>query len=52
MGNWSYTEIIRGLEAGDKVVLSLGEEGVKAGAFAKIAEEKPSDKKGAGEAVP
>jgi len=52
MGNWSYTEITQGLEAGDKVVLSLGEEGVKAGALARVAEEKPSDKKGAEGATP
>ena len=31
LANWQHTEITRGLNAGDKVVLSLEKEGVKAG---------------------
>ncbi|OAI11283.1 efflux transporter periplasmic adaptor subunit [Methylomonas koyamae] len=30
--NWNYTEVLSGLQAGDRVVLSLGKEGVAAGA--------------------
>jgi HlyD family secretion protein len=33
LSNWDYTEILSGLEAGDKVVLSIGREGVEAGAY-------------------
>jgi HlyD family secretion protein len=39
--NWSFTEIVSGLEAGDVVVTSVGEEGVEAGATASIREEMP-----------
>ena len=35
LSNWSYTEILQGLKAGDKLVTSLGTEGVKEGALAK-----------------
>ncbi|OAI25022.1 efflux RND transporter periplasmic adaptor subunit [Methylomonas koyamae] len=31
--NWNYTEVLSGLQAGDRVVLSLGKEGVAAGAM-------------------
>lgn len=34
LANWQYTEITRGLKAGDQVVVSLEKEGVKAGARA------------------
>ncbi|MBI5919554.1 MAG: efflux RND transporter periplasmic adaptor subunit [Nitrosomonadales bacterium] len=34
LGNWSYTEITGGLQAGDRLVISLDREGVKAGAHA------------------
>lgn len=32
LANWNYTEVLSGLQAGDRVVLSLGKEGVAAGA--------------------
>lgn len=32
LANWNYTEVLSGLQAGDRVVLSLGKEGVTAGA--------------------
>jgi HlyD family secretion protein len=35
LSNWEYTEITSGLNAGDRVVLSLDREGVKAGARAR-----------------
>lgn len=31
LSNWSFTEVLSGLQAGDKIVLSIGREGVKAG---------------------
>lgn len=34
LSNWSYIEVLSGLEAGEKVVLSLGQEGVEAGVHA------------------
>jgi HlyD family secretion protein len=34
LANWQHTEITRGLQAGDQVVVSLEKEGVKAGARA------------------
>lgn len=34
LGNWSYTEITGGLQAGDRLVISLDRDGVKAGAHA------------------
>lgn len=37
--NWSFTEILSGLEAGDAVVTSVGDAGVEAGARATIREE-------------
>ena len=39
--NWSFTEITGGLEAGDVVVTSIGDEGVEAGARAVVREEMP-----------
>lgn len=38
LANWEYTEVLDGLNAGDRIVLSLEKEGVKAGA--KVVEEK------------
>ena len=34
LANWEYTEVLEGLAAGDRIVLSLEKEGVKAGARA------------------
>jgi HlyD family secretion protein len=34
LSNWAFTEVLSGLQAGDKIVLSIGREGVKAGAKA------------------
>jgi HlyD family secretion protein len=31
--NWNFTEVISGLKAGDKIVLSVNRDGVKAGAY-------------------
>ena len=31
LANWNYTEVLSGLQAGDRVVLSVGKEGVAAG---------------------
>jgi HlyD family secretion protein len=38
IANWEYTEVLEGLQAGDRVVTSLEKEGVKAGAHARAAE--------------
>ncbi|HSR63169.1 MAG TPA: efflux RND transporter periplasmic adaptor subunit [Gammaproteobacteria bacterium] len=35
IANWNYTEIRSGLEAGDKIVLSVGREGVEPGVIAR-----------------
>ncbi len=43
LANWEYTEVLSGLEAGDRIVTSLDREGVKAGAKA-IADEKAGAK--------
>lgn len=32
LANWEYTEVLEGLQAGDRIVISLEREGVKAGA--------------------
>jgi HlyD family secretion protein len=40
VANWEYTEVLEGLQAGEKVVTSLEKEGVKPGARARPAEEK------------
>lgn len=34
LANWEYTEVVAGLEAGTRIVLSVGREGVKEGAVA------------------
>jgi HlyD family secretion protein len=34
--NWNTVEVLSGLNAGDKVVLSVGKEGVAAGAYARV----------------
>jgi len=36
LSNWTYTEILQGLKAGDRLVTSLGTEGVKDGVLARI----------------
>lgn len=36
LSNWNFTEVVSGLKAGDKVVISLGREGVQAGAKVRI----------------
>ena len=36
LANWNTVEVLEGLHAGDKVVLSLGREGVVAGAYARV----------------
>ncbi len=41
VSNWEYTEILSGLQAGDRIVLSLEREGVKAGALATPENTKP-----------
>ena len=43
LANWEYTEVLEGLAAGDRIVLSLEKEGVKAGARA--VEDKSPEKK-------
>ncbi len=40
LANWEYTEVVKGLAAGDQVVTSLSQEGVKAGAAA-VAKAQP-----------
>ena len=36
VADWNTVEVLEGLHAGDKVVLSLGREGVVAGAYARV----------------
>lgn len=36
LANWSYVEVLEGLQPGNKVVLSIGEDGVVAGAHARV----------------
>lgn len=36
LANWNTVEVLSGLNAGDKVVLSVGQEGVVAGAYARV----------------
>lgn len=43
IANWEYTEVLEGLKAGDRIVLSLEREGVEVGALVKP-EEKPEKK--------
>lgn len=42
IANWSYTEVISGLAAGDRIVVSVGRAGVEAGAMV-TPEEAPAD---------
>lgn len=39
LSNWSFTEIVEGLKAGDRVVTSIGIDGVEDGALVKISAE-------------
>ena len=41
LANWEYTEVIEGLQTGERIVTSLERAGVKAG-IAAVAEEKPA----------
>ena len=34
LSNWNFTEVLSGLKAGDKIVLSVSRDGVKPGAYA------------------
>jgi HlyD family secretion protein len=43
LANWEYTEILEGLQAGERIVTSLDKEGVKAGA--KVTPEEKSKAK-------
>jgi HlyD family secretion protein len=43
LSNWDFTEIVGGLERGDRVVTSLGRAGVAAGADAVLEDESPAD---------
>lgn len=36
LANWNYTEVVSGLQSGDQVVLSIGQEGVKDGAMVRV----------------
>jgi len=42
IANWEYTEVLEGLQAGERIAVSLEKEGVKAGARVKPAEDKQS----------
>ncbi|MGR9116323.1 MAG: efflux RND transporter periplasmic adaptor subunit [Gammaproteobacteria bacterium] len=39
LANWNYTEVLDGLEVGDRVVVSLGREGVIAGAVVSVGDD-------------
>ena len=41
LANWAYTEIVSGLNAGDRVLLSFDQEGVKAGVIVKAKSDRP-----------
>jgi HlyD family secretion protein len=41
--NWDWTEVLSGLEAGDRVVLSLDRPEVQAGARARVVAEPPGE---------
>jgi HlyD family secretion protein len=43
LANWEFTEVLEGLAAGDRIVLSLEKEGVKAGA--RVVEDSSTEKK-------
>jgi HlyD family secretion protein len=36
LANWNYIEVLEGLQEGDKIVLSIGQDGVVAGAKARV----------------
>lgn len=42
IANWEYTEVLEGLNAGDRIVTSLERDGVKAGALARLEENPPA----------
>jgi HlyD family secretion protein len=42
ISNWSYAEVISGLSVGEQIVLSIGREGIEAGAFV-TPEETPAE---------
>jgi HlyD family secretion protein len=42
IANWEYTEVLEGLNAGDRIVTSLERDGVKAGALVKPEENPPA----------
>jgi HlyD family secretion protein len=41
IANWEYTEVVEGLQAGERVAVSLEKEGIKAGAYVTPEEAKP-----------
>jgi HlyD family secretion protein len=41
IANWEYTEVVEGLQAGERVAVSLEKEGIKAGAYVKPEEPRP-----------
>ena len=41
LANWAYTEIVSGLNAGDRVLLSFDQDGVKAGVRVKAKSDRP-----------
>ena len=40
LANWEYTEVLEGLQAGERIVTSLERAGVKAGAKVTLEEKK------------
>ncbi|HLO63990.1 MAG TPA: efflux RND transporter periplasmic adaptor subunit, partial [Azonexus sp.] len=45
LANWEYTEVVEGLQAGERIVTSLDKEGVKAGAKVTPDEKTPTKAK-------
>lgn len=43
LSNWTYTEVLAGLEAGDKIILTPGAEGIKEGVIATDMKSQPND---------
>jgi HlyD family secretion protein len=43
IANWEYTEVLEGLQEGEKIVTALEKEGVKAGVRA-VVDDKPAKK--------
>jgi HlyD family secretion protein len=41
ISNWTYTEIISGLQPGDQIVKSVGQSGVEAGALVEVTNTRP-----------